>query len=90
MNGEFIITRVSFVAGIGKIYLVDMPPRNIESDLTGNVMRKAKSAGEAKIDRPRRAVITRKEALKRMKEFSKRKERFIATVRTSKSGSPRP
>jgi len=50
-------------------------------------MRKAKSVGEAKIERPRRAVITRKEALKRMKEFSKRKERFIATVRASKSGS---
>ena len=53
-------------------------------------MRKAKSTSEAKIDRPPRAVITRKEALKRMKEFSKRKERFIATVRTSKSGSLRP
>jgi hypothetical protein len=46
-------------------------------------MRKAKSVDEVKIDRSRRAVITRKEALKRMKEFSKRKERFIATVRTS-------
>jgi hypothetical protein len=53
-------------------------------------MRKAKSAGEGKSDRPRRAVITRKEALKRMKEFSKRKETFIATVRASKSGSLRP
>jgi len=31
-------------------------------------MRKAKSVGDAKIDRPRRAVITRKEALKRMKD----------------------
>jgi hypothetical protein len=53
-------------------------------------MRKVKSTSEGKIDRPRRAVITRKEALKRMKEFSKRKERFIATVRTSKSGGLRP
>ena len=77
------------MGGISKIYDIDMPPRNIESDLTGD-MRKAKSTSEAKIDRPRRAVITRKEALKRMKEFSKRKERFIATVRTSKSGSLRP
>jgi hypothetical protein len=78
------------VGGISKIYDVDTPRRNIESDLTGDLMRKAKSTSEAKIDRPRRAVITRKEALKRMKELSKRKERFIATVRTSKSGSLRP
>lgn len=78
------------MGGISKIYDVDKPRRNIESDLPGDLMRKAKSTSEAKIDRPRRAVITRKEALKRMKEFSKRKERFIATVRTSKSGSLRP
>ena len=78
------------MGGISKIYDVDTALRNIESDLRGNIVRKAKSTIEAKIDRPRRAVITRKEALKRMKEFSKRKERFIATVRTSKSGSLRP
>lgn len=53
-------------------------------------MRKANALGEIKIERPPRAVVTKKEALKRMKEFSKRKEKFIATVRTSKSGSVRP
>jgi len=53
-------------------------------------MRKAKTVGEMKIERPPRAVVTKKEALKRMKEFSNRKEKFIAAVRTSKSGSLRP
>jgi hypothetical protein len=53
-------------------------------------MRKAKAVGEIKIERPPRAVITKKEALKRMKEFSNRKEKFIAAIRTSKSGSVRP
>ena len=62
------------MGGINKIYDVDMPPVTSQ----GNVMRKAKSTSEAKIDRPRRAVITWKEALKRMKEFSRRKDRFIA------------
>jgi hypothetical protein len=75
------------VCGISKFTEVDILHENIESALTGDVMRKTKSAREAKIERPRRAVITRKEALKRMKEFAKRKERFIATVRASKSGS---
>jgi hypothetical protein len=53
-------------------------------------MRKAKTVGEMKVERPPRAVVTKKEALKRMKEFSNRKEKFIAAVRTSKSGSLRP
>ena len=53
-------------------------------------MRKAKEVGEMKIERPPREVVTKKEALRRMKDFSKRKEKFIATVRTSKSRSVRP
>jgi hypothetical protein len=53
-------------------------------------MRKVKPAGEMKIERPPRALVTKKAALKRMKEFSNRKEKFIATVRTGKSGSVRP
>lgn len=48
-------------------------------------MKKSKAIKEVKIERPQRAVITEKEALKRMKEFPKRKEKFIATVRTGKS-----
>jgi hypothetical protein len=31
-------------------------------------------------ERPRRAVVSEKEALKRMKDFSKRKEQFLATA----------
>ena len=69
---------------------VDIRDINSESDRTEEAMRKAKAVVEMKIERPPRAVVTKKEALKRMKEFSNRKEKFIATVRTSKSGSVRP
>jgi len=48
-------------------------------------MKKLKTSKEIKVERPRRAAISEKEALKRMKEFAKRKERFLATARTSKS-----
>jgi hypothetical protein len=53
--------------------------------ICGGTMKKSKAVKELKIEHPRRAVITEKEALKRMKEFPKRKEKFIATVRTGKS-----
>jgi hypothetical protein len=36
-------------------------------------------------ERPRRAQLTRDEVLKRMKEFSKRKEQFLAAARASKN-----
>jgi hypothetical protein len=36
-------------------------------------------------ERPRRAQLTREEVLKRMKEFSKRKEQFLAAARASKN-----
>ncbi len=48
-------------------------------------MKKLKAVTELKVERPPRAVVSEKEALKRMKEFSKRKERFLATARTGKS-----
>lgn len=48
-------------------------------------MKRAKDIQEIKVERPPRAKVSEKEALKRMKEFSKRKEKFIATVRASKS-----
>jgi hypothetical protein len=48
-------------------------------------MKRLKDIKELKIERPPRAKVSEKEALKRMKEFSKRKEQFIATVRASKS-----
>ena len=40
---------------------------------------------ELKVERPPRAVVSEKAALKRMKEFSKRKEQFLATSRTGKN-----
>ena len=48
-------------------------------------MKKLKAVQELKVQRPPRARVTEKEALKRMKEFSKRKENFLATARTGKS-----
>jgi hypothetical protein len=47
-------------------------------------MKSEKSIKDPKSERPRRAVMSEKEALKRMKEFSKRKEQFLATARTGK------
>ncbi len=43
-------------------------------------MKREKLIRELKIERPRRAVVSEKEALKRMKDFSKRKEQFLATA----------
>jgi hypothetical protein len=48
-------------------------------------MKKLRSNKEIRVERPRRAKVSEKESLKRMKEFAKRKERFLATARTSKS-----
>ena len=48
-------------------------------------MKKLKAVKELKVERPPRAVVSEKEALKRMKEFPKRKEQFLATARTGKS-----
>ena len=48
-------------------------------------MKKLKAVKELKVERPPRAVVSEKEALRRMKEFPKRKEQFLATARTGKS-----
>jgi hypothetical protein len=53
-------------------------------------MKKLKAVKELKVERPLRAVVSEREALKRMKDFSKRKEQFLATARTGKSRSVRP
>ena len=53
-------------------------------------MKKLKAVKELKVERPPRAKVSEKEALKRMKEFSKRKEQFLATARTGKSRGVRP
>lgn len=46
--------------------------------------KKAKVVKEVKIERPGRAKLSAEESLKRMKEFDKRKEKFIASIRESK------
>jgi len=53
--------------------------------MQNETMKKLKTSKEIKVERPRRTTITEKEALKRMKEFAERKERFLATARASKS-----
>ncbi len=53
-------------------------------------MKKLKAVKEVKVERPPRASVSEEDALKRMKEFSKRKEQFLATARTGKGRSVRP
>lgn len=50
-------------------------------------MKREKGIKVPKVERPRRVILSDKEALKRMKDFSKRKEQFIATARTGKGRS---
>ena len=47
-------------------------------------MKREKTIKELNTERPSRAVVSEKKAIKRMKEFSKRKEQFLATARTGK------
>lgn len=47
--------------------------------------KKANVVKEIKIERPERAKLSAEESLKRMKEFDKRKEKFIAAIRKSKN-----
>ena len=54
------------------------------------IMKREKEIKELKTERPRRAVVSEKEALKRMKDFSKRKDLFLGTARTGKGRSVRP
>ena len=53
-------------------------------------MKRAKEIKELKVERPPRAKVSERDALKRIKEFAKRKEQFLATARTGKSRSVRP
>lgn len=50
-------------------------------------MKREKTIKAPKTERPRRVIVSGKEALKRMKDFLKRKEQFIATARTGKGRS---
>lgn len=52
-------------------------------------VKKEKTISETKRERPRRAIVSEKDALKQMKDFSKRKEQFLATARTGKGRSVR-
>jgi hypothetical protein len=45
---------------------------------------KLKVVREIKTERPERAVLSAEESLKRMKDFEKRKDKFIASIRKSK------
>lgn len=47
--------------------------------------RRLKDIKEVKIERPPRAKLSEKEILKRMEEFQKRKEKFIASIRAGKN-----
>ena len=47
--------------------------------------KRLKDTKEIRIDRPLKAKLTAKESLKRMDEFPKRKEKFIATIRAGKN-----
>ncbi len=53
------------------------------------IMKREKETKEHQNERPRRAMVTEKEALKRMKDFSKRREQFLGTARTGKDRSVR-
>lgn len=46
---------------------------------------KLKIVKEVKIERPERAKLSAEESIKRTKEFDKRRNKFIATVRTGKN-----
>lgn len=46
--------------------------------------KKAKVIKKVKIERPERAKLSAEESLKRTKEFYKRKEKMIATIRKGK------
>ena len=47
------------------------------------VKRNLKVVKEVKIERPERANLSPEESLKRMKDFDKRKEKFVASIRES-------
>jgi hypothetical protein len=47
--------------------------------------KRLKDVKEIKIERPEKAKLSPKESLKRMQEFSKRKDKFIASVRKSQN-----
>ena len=61
-----------------------------DSSFINNTHTVKRKSSASKIERAQRVVISEKEALKRMKEFSKRKEQFLDTARTGKAPIIRP
>jgi hypothetical protein len=53
--------------------------------MQNEAMKKLETSKQIKVERPRRVMVSKEEALKRMKEFAKRKERFLATARANKN-----
>ena len=49
------------------------------------LMKKKKTSKQIEIKRPPRAMLSREETIKRMQEFPKRKEQFLAALRAHKS-----
>jgi hypothetical protein len=56
----------------------------MQDENTTEVKDNYNSTEEIKIERPRRAKLTPEESLQRMKDFDKRKDQFIASIRKSK------
>ena len=52
--------------------------------------KKRKKVKEWKIQRPERAQLSAEESLKRMQEFAKRKEQFVADIRKNQNRSLSP
>jgi hypothetical protein len=53
--------------------------------MQNDLMKKSKTSKQIKVERPPRVTVSKEEALKRMKAFAQRKERFLATARANKS-----
>ena len=52
--------------------------------------KRLKDVKDLTVTRPARAKVSAKDALKKMKEFAKRKEQFVATVRKGPNRGLRP
>ena len=56
----------------------------MSSKVTKKTGRNFKAIREVRIERPERKILSPDESLKRMKDFEKRKDEFIASIRKSK------
>ena len=56
----------------------------MSSKVTKKTGRNFKAIREVRIERPERKILSPEESLKRMKDFEKRKDEFIASIRKSK------